>query len=145
MLLAATPFIKIPIYTAARGIVSNIGSERIDTVDSSLTVICRLPLSSMGLITTGQLVSIHIDAYPAQRWGVLSARVIRTDDRPAIDVVSNTSYVNVHCKTDQNYLSLKNGRKVSVKEGHPLTARFSIAERSLWQLAFDQLDDIIIR
>ncbi|WP_270088925.1 hypothetical protein [Sphingobacterium sp. SYP-B4668] len=144
LLLAATPFIKIPIYTSARGVVSALKKDSLSGGSPSLVIMCRLPLSSIGLLRSQQLVSIHMDAYPSQLWGALSATVIDTDNRPVIDATTNTSYINVYCQTDQNHLSLKDGHKVTVGEGHPLTARFSVAERTLWQLAFGRLEDIMV-
>jgi HlyD family secretion protein len=49
----------------------------------------------------------------------------------------------VKCSLDVDHLKLKNGYKGYLKKGMNFTARFSVAERSLYQLLFDKVDDWI--
>ena len=107
--------------------------------DSSLIAFCFVKPSDIGLIKKGQNVRFQIDAFNYNQWGMLTGKVI--DVAEDITQQNQSMYFKVKCKLDQQYLQLKNGYKGNIKKGMSLTANFTIAERSLFQLLYDRVDD----
>ncbi|MNY20331.1 hypothetical protein D3C86_1538050 [compost metagenome] len=59
-----------------------------------------------------------------------------------IIIISNSQPVfKVRCELKKNHLVLKNGYKGYLKKGMSFTARFTVTERSLYQLLYDKVDD----
>lgn len=107
--------------------------------DSSLIAFCYVKPSDIGLIKKGQLVRFQIDAFNYNQWGILTGKVI--DIAEDITQQNQIMYFKVKCKLDRQYLQLKNGYKGNIKKGMSLTANFTIAKRSLFQLLYDKVDD----
>ncbi|WP_097133379.1 HlyD family secretion protein [Pedobacter xixiisoli] len=107
--------------------------------DSSLVAFCYVKPTDIGLIKSGQMVRFQIDAFNYNQWGMLTGKVIDISE----DIIqqNQTMYFKVKCKLDKNYLQLKNGYKGNVKKGMTLTANFTVAKRSLFQLLYDKVDD----
>lgn len=108
--------------------------------DSSLMAFCYLNPADIGFIRIGQLVTFQIGAFNYNQWGMLSGKVLDISDD--IILVNNGQAVfKVKCSLDSNYLRLKNNYKGYVKKGMNFTARFKVAERSLFQLLYDKVDN----
>lgn len=108
--------------------------------DGGLTAFCYVKPSDIGLIKKGQEVSFQIDAYNYNQWGLAKGRVLDISDD--IIVINNDQPVfKVKCGLKQNHLRLKNGYKGYLKKGMSFTARFTVTERSLYQLLYDKVDD----
>jgi HlyD family secretion protein len=107
--------------------------------DTTLIVEVFVNPNDIGLLRTGMPVLFQVDAFHYNQWGLASGQVVE---------ISNDVYINqekpvfkVTCGIHQQYLQLKNGYKGYLKKGMTLQARFSIAERTLWQLLYDKADD----
>ncbi len=107
--------------------------------DDGIEAECYLNPSDIGLIRKGDRVICQIDAFNYNQWGTLSGTiqdisndVILLEGQPAFKVTS---------VVDRDFLSLKNGYKGHLRKGMTLNARFVVAERSLWQLLYDKIDD----
>ena len=110
------------------------------SADTSLTAFCFIKPSDIGLIYNGQPVNFQIDAFNYNQWGLLKGKVLEISD----DIVvfnNNQPVFKVRCSLDKNYLQLKNGYRGKLLKGMNFTARFFVAERSLYQLAYDKVDD----
>jgi len=108
--------------------------------DTTLLAFCYINPADIGLIKTGQEVRFQIDAFNYNQWGLLTGKVIDISD----DIVmanNNQPMFKVRCVLNKNHLTLKNGYKGFVKKGMTFTARFSVAERSLFQLLYDKVDN----
>ncbi|HMI05762.1 MAG TPA: HlyD family efflux transporter periplasmic adaptor subunit [Pedobacter sp.] len=106
----------------------------------SLTAFSYIKPADIGLIKPGQEVRFQIDAFNYNQWGLATGKVIDISDD--IIIINNGQPVfKVKCSLDQNYLVLKNGYKGFLKKGMNFTARFTVTERSLYQLLYDKVDD----
>lgn len=108
--------------------------------DGGLTAFCYVKPSDIGLIRQGQQVRFQIDAYNYNQWGLAKGKVLDISD-DIIVVNSSQPVFKVRCALDKNYLVLKNGYKGYLKKGMSFTARFTVTERSLYQLLYDKVDD----
>ncbi|MGM9475032.1 HlyD family secretion protein [Pedobacter sp. GSP4] len=107
--------------------------------DSALLAVCYVKPADIGLIKTRQIVRFQVDAFNYNQWGLLSGVV--TDIADDIVLVNQVPYFKVKCKLNRDYLKLKNGYKGQVKKGMTFSAHFAIAERNLYQLLYDKVDD----
>jgi len=100
---------------------------------------CYLSTKDVGLLNIGHRVMFQIDAFDYQYFGVLTGKVNRIDNDYSI--IDNKPVFKVHCYFDRTQLSLKNGFSGSLKKGLSLQARFVVAERTLWNLLYDTMND----
>lgn len=95
--------------------------------------------SDIGLIQEGMRVKFQIDAFNYNQWGIVEGTVKSVSGD--ITTVQDQPFFIVRCALDRDYLSLTNGYKGTFKKGMTLTSRFSITERTLYQLLYDKMDD----
>jgi HlyD family secretion protein len=108
--------------------------------DGELVGICYVSPEDIGIIKTGLIVVIQVDALKYTEWGLLNARIIEISDDLIVDE-GQSAYFRVECKPERNYLSLKNNVIAELKKGMTFNARIVITERSLFDLLFDKMDD----
>jgi HlyD family secretion protein len=108
--------------------------------DDSVIVECYVETKNIGFINKGQSVNFQVHAFNYNQWGLATGKVIDIDKNLNVQD-AGTPYFRVRCSLDTPYLQLKNGYKGHLKKGITLTARFAIANRSLYQLLFDKVDD----
>jgi len=98
-----------------------------------------VPASDIGLIELGASVRVLVDAYNYRDWGILEGRVATlSDDYVAIDGAPAFRAV---VELQNTWLELKDGTQREVKKGMTVRARFMVAERTLWQLLRDDIND----
>ena len=107
--------------------------------DSNVIAFCYIKPSDIGLIRKGQEVRLNIDAFNYNQWGFISGKVL--DISNDILMADKQPVFKVKCSLDQDYLQLKNGYKGFIKKGMTVNARFMVAERTLYQLLYDKVDD----
>ncbi|MDP3467738.1 MAG: HlyD family efflux transporter periplasmic adaptor subunit [Daejeonella sp.] len=108
--------------------------------DDQLIALCYVKSSDIGLVRKGQSVNFQVDAYNYNQWGLISGRVTDISD----DIIysdQGATVFKVRCMLDRDHLKLKNGYKGYLRKGMGITARFMVAERTLFDLLFDKLDD----
>ncbi len=115
--------------------------EPICTISPQTTLIaeCQLTTYNIGLLRKNQPVRFQVDAFDYNYFGVLTGKIISIDND--FSLIDNKALFKVRCSFDRNQLLLKNGYRGELKKGLTLQARFIVAERSLWQLLFDRIDD----
>ncbi len=122
-------------YLGQNQLIANISPN-----DSLIAEIYVSP-KDIGFIREGQNLNIQMDAYNYREWGLLKGKVIDISDDA---VISNNSYFfKVRCKTNKNYLQLDNKFKGNLKKGMTFTANFLHNRRSLYNLLFDKIDDLV--
>ncbi len=109
------------------------------STDENLLVECYVSPSDIGYIRENQQVKFQIDAFNYNQWR-MALGIVREISKD-IATVDNKPVFRVRCSLDDQYLHLKNGYRGYLKKGMTLTARFSLTERTLWQLLFDKVDD----
>jgi len=114
--------------------------------DTLLIAECYVSPSDIGLIKMGQSVRFQVSAFNYNEWGFLKGQVTEISHDVVLTPArsgqaGNQPMFKVRCSIDQNHLLLKNGYKGYLKKGMTLQGRFLIAERSLYHLLFDKVDD----
>jgi HlyD family secretion protein len=139
------------IYAPISGVVQNINTRYaggfisagetlcILSPQSNLIGECYVSTRDVGLLKAGQPARFQIDAFDYNYFGILTGKVIYIDND--FTVVENKPVFKVRCSFDSTQLLLKNGYKGELKKGLTFQARFVVAERTLWQLLFDKMDD----
>ena len=95
--------------------------------------------ADIGLIREGMDVKFQIDAFNYNQWGLATGKVV--DISKDISTQQDQPFFKVKCSLQQSHLILKNGYEGNLKKGMTLTSRFTITERSLYQLLYDKMDD----
>lgn len=107
--------------------------------ESTLIAECYINTREIGLLKNQQPVRFQIDAFDYNYFGILTGKIISIDND--FTLIDNQPIFKVRCSFDSTQLHLKNGFTGHLKKGLSLQARFVIAERTLWQLLFDKIDD----
>ncbi|MNK12333.1 Hemolysin secretion protein D, chromosomal [compost metagenome] len=107
--------------------------------NAAITAFCYVRPADIGLIKKGQDVRFQVDAFNYNQWGLAAGKVLDISDD--IIVIDNQPVFKVRCDFTKGYLELKNGYKGYLKKGMTFTARFTVAQRSLYQLLYDKVDD----
>ncbi len=109
------------------------------SINDSLVAECYISPMDIGYIQIGQIVNFQFDTFNYREWGMIKGKVdeiiydaLLSDGQPVF---------RVRCSLDKNTLYLKNGYSGKIQKGMSFTARFYVAERSLWQMLFDKLDN----
>lgn len=107
--------------------------------NTDLIAECYISPSDIGMINPDKKVVFQIDAYNYNQWGLANGEIIEISKD--VEILENTPVFKVRCRIEQEHLQLKNGIKGQIKKGMTLNARFHLAERSLYQLLYDNMDD----
>ncbi|MBK6479232.1 MAG: HlyD family efflux transporter periplasmic adaptor subunit [Saprospiraceae bacterium] len=107
--------------------------------DVELIAECYAGTRDIGLLYRGQEARFQVDAFDYKYFGILTGRIISIDND--FTILDNKPVYKVKCCLDHTQMHLKNGFTGNLKKGMTLTARFTIAERTLWQLLWDNMDD----
>lgn len=95
--------------------------------------------ADVGLIREGMPVRFQVDAFDAHQWGVISGNVTRvSNDATMMDGIP---VFIIRCSVDRTFLELSNGYRGNLRKGMTLQSRFLVANRSLFQLIYDNLND----
>jgi multidrug resistance efflux pump len=139
------------IYAPVSGVVQNVNTRYaggfisagetlcIISPQSNLIGECYVSTRDVGLLKINQPARFQIDAFDYNYFGILTGRIISIDND--FSIVENKPVFKVRCSFDWTQLLLKNGYKGELKKGLTFQARFVVAERTLWQLLFDTVDD----
>lgn len=139
------------LYAPVSGVVQNINTsyngsfissgETLCIISPEGTLIgeCYVSTRDVGLLTVRQPARFQLDAFDYNYFGILTGTIIAIDND--FTIIENKPVFKVRCSFDSAQLFLKNGYKGELKKGLTFQARFIVAERSLWQLLFDKIDD----
>jgi HlyD family secretion protein len=100
---------------------------------------CFMNTRDVGLLKINQSTVFQVDAFDHNYFGVLKGKIISIDNDYTL--IMNRPAYKVCCMLESGQLHLKNGFKGVLKKGMTVRARYIVARRSLWQLAFDQVND----
>ncbi len=107
--------------------------------ESNLLIECYLSPSDIGLLENGNKAKFQIDAFNYNQWGLATGKIISIAND--VQMQNNTPVFKVQCSLNQKALTLKNGFQGNLKKGMTLTARFELAQRTLFELLYDKIDD----
>jgi len=97
----------------------------------------------IGFIRVGQKTDISIDSFPASDFGVINGRVIRIgSDALAPNPSLNKGFrFPAEIEIDNQYLLLKNGKKLTLQPGMSLTANIKLRKVSYLKLLLGTFQD----
>lgn len=139
------------LYSPVGGVVQNINTRYaggfvsagetfcVISPQSQLIGECYVSTRDVGLLKLGQPARFQIDAFDYNYFGILTGSIMAIDND--FTLVENKPVFKVRCRFDRAQLLLKNGYKGELRKGLTFQARFVVAERTLWQLLFDKVDD----
>jgi len=107
--------------------------------NTNLIAECYVLPSDIGLLKNNSKVKFQIDAFNYNQWGMVTGKVIRINKD--ITMVNKKPMFKVLCSINQKFLKLKNGFKGKLIKGMTLNARFFIANRSVFELLYDKVDN----
>lgn len=104
-----------------------------------LIVECTIPPNDIGLLYKNQKVKFQLDAFNYHQWGMVEGAIIDIDKH--ITLQANEAFFKVRCRLDATKMRLPSGYTTPISNGMTLTARYTLARRSLFDLLFDKMDD----
>ena len=115
--------------------------ERIATISPNTDLVGEVLLTArdIALVRRGTGARLMIDALNYREWGVVDATVMEVADDASR--AGEQPVFRVRCRLARNDLRLRSGRRIALGKGMTFRARFMIAERSLLQLLFEDVDD----
>lgn len=109
--------------------------------DADLLAECYIKPLDIGLIDRTKPVNFQIDAFNYNQWGLAAGNIM--DIAEDIILIDNQPVFTARCKLNEDYLQLKNGARGKIGKGMTFSARFELAERTLYDLLYDKIDDWI--
>jgi hypothetical protein len=132
--------IHIDISVRTGGIIRSLNEGSANkSMESDLIGECYVPSKDIGCLQKGQLVSLQIDAFDYNYFGIIKGNIYSIDDDFFLS--DKTPFFKVRCLLNEKILKLPNGYAGELKNGMSFQARFIICNRSLWQLLYDGLAD----
>jgi HlyD family secretion protein len=115
--------------------------ETVATISPNTDVVgeALLAAGDIALVRRGTRARLMIDALNYRDWGAVDAVVSEVADDASLS--GNLPMFRVRCSLASNELRLRGGQRATLGKGMTFRARFIIAERSLLQLLFDDIDD----
>ena len=122
------------------GSIINVGNPICEiSPDTDLLAECYVSPADIGLLKKSNPVKFQIDAYDYNQWGMATGEIY--DISKDVSMINNNALYKVRCKINEKSLFLKNGAEGQLKKGMTLRARFLVANRSLFDLLYDKMDD----
>ncbi|WOH63662.1 HlyD family secretion protein [Bradyrhizobium sp. BWA-3-5] len=94
--------------------------------------------NDIGFVRPGQSVRLQVDAFNYNQWGVIEATVL--DVAQDFTFHDRNPVFKVRCALSRSHLALKNGVIGHLKKGMTVRARFLVADRTLLQLLYNDVD-----
>jgi HlyD family secretion protein len=107
--------------------------------DSKLIGEIYMQSKDIAYLSTGQEVSLQVDAFPSREWGLIKAEIYEISN----DYIwlNQQAVFRVKCRFPDKRLVLRNGYEGKLIKGMTFQARCLIAPRSLFQILTDKADD----
>jgi HlyD family secretion protein len=127
------------VASLSRGSVLQQG-ERVATISPNTDLVGEALVTprDIALVRRGTPVRLMVDALNYRDWGVIDATVIDVADDASLS--AEQPVFRVRCGLSRQDVRLRGGHRVALGKGMTFRARFVIAERSLLQLLFDDVD-----
>ncbi|KRR02147.1 HlyD family secretion protein [Bradyrhizobium valentinum] len=93
----------------------------------------------IGFVQPGQAVRLQVEAFNYNQWGVIDATVL--DVAHDFTLQDKNPVFKVRCALSRSYLELTNGIIGHLRKGMTVRARFLVAERTLLQLLYSEIDE----
>lgn len=109
------------------------------SASDSLIIENYVSTADIGYLYKGMDVHFQIDAFNYNQWGMATGTIqsISKD----ISIINDQPVFLVECLLNEQSLFLKNGYEGKLKKGMTITTRYLIAQRTLFDLLYDKVDD----
>lgn len=107
--------------------------------DTGLIAECYVPPKDIGLLKEGMEARFQVSAYNFKQWGMLTGTIVEISND--VSVINDRPVFIVESRLNKTYLELENGYRGTLKKGMTMQARFTITQRSLFELLYDNVDD----
>ncbi len=107
--------------------------------ETDLIVECYINPNNIGLLKKDNKVNFQVSAFNYNQWGLATGKILEVGND--VQMVNNTPMFKVLCSLNQEFLQLKNGFKGYLKKGMLVNTRFELAQRTLFDLLYDKMDD----
>lgn len=109
------------------------------SASDSLIIENYVSTADIGYLYKGMGVHFQIDAFNYNQWGMATGTIqsISKD----ISIINDQPVFLVECLLNEQSLFLKNGYEGKLKKGMTITTRYLIAQRTLFDLLYDKVDD----
>lgn len=107
--------------------------------DGELVAEIYVSPKDIGFVWRGQSVRLQVDAFNYNQWGLVDATVL--DVAQDFTLHDRNPIFKVRCAFSRNHLALKSGVIGYLKKGMTVQARFLVADRTLLQLLYNEVDD----
>jgi multidrug resistance efflux pump len=108
--------------------------------DSTLYAEIYVSPRNIGYIHIGMPVNIQIESFNYNEWGTISGKVMEISSDFMTGDSGNNAFYKVKCNMEKNYLTRKETIG-TLKKGMSVSSHFIIAERSLFDLLHQKMDD----
>ncbi|EIM30686.1 HlyD family secretion protein [Microvirga lotononidis] len=107
--------------------------------DGELVAEIYVSPNDIGFVRLGQTVRLQVNAFNYNQWGIIEATVL--DVAQDFTLHDGSPVFKVRCALSRSHLALKNGVIGHLKKGMTVRARFLVADRTLLQLLYNEVDD----
>ena len=111
--------------------------------DSTLFVEVYVSPRNIGYIMNEMPVSIQVGSFNYNEWGMIDGKVIDISSDFFTDNTIGGTFYKVKCSIEKEFLLHKKGMKGNLKKGMTVSAHFKITRRSLFDLIYQKMDDMI--
>ncbi|RED92069.1 HlyD family secretion protein [Marinoscillum furvescens] len=105
----------------------------------SLVISCLVAPWDIGLLRVNQSATFRVDAFNYNEWGMLEGQIKQISSD--VYMQDGHPFFLVKCSLVKDFLSLGNGFEGKLKKGMTVQANFIVAERSLYRLLYDHVDN----
>lgn len=109
--------------------------------DGQLILECYVQPKDIGYIKPGMKGRIKVTSLNYNDWGVLEATVTDVFDDITVSSDGNSSFYKIYCTLSSDHLTLKNGYKGYIRKGMTVYGNFTITQRTIFQLLYDDIDN----
>ncbi|NRP75835.1 Leukotoxin export protein LtxD [Ensifer psoraleae] len=107
--------------------------------DGELVAEIYVSPNDIGFVRPGQSVRLQVAAFNYNQWGVIDATVLNVAQDFTLD--DGKPVFKIRCGLSRSHLTAKNGAIGQLKKGMTVRARFLVADRTLLQLLYGDVDD----
>lgn len=124
--------VKIDLFTTSPGVIK-VG------IQSDMIVECLVSPTDIGLLKINDRVNFQIDALNYHQREMAKGKILQINYD--LSMVEDKLKYKVICSLNKTSLFLSNKTPLYLKTGMNLTAKFNIANRTVFQLLFDKIGD----
>ncbi len=103
----------------------------------------EIPSRTIGFVQTGQKAEISVDSFPATDFGVIQGEITKIgSDALLPNPQQGLGYrFPADIRLDNQFLKIKNGKKLTLKAGMSLTANIKLRKATFLQILFNKFGD----